>query len=160
MKMLQEDVRRELEEARAQGKKLVFTNGCFDILHVGHLRYLKEAKQLGDLLFVGVNTDASVRRLKGESRPIVSEAERSEMLLGLEAVDFVCLFDEDTPLELIKAVRPDFLVKGGDWSVEQIVGSEFVGSYGGQTLSLPFVEGRSSTNIVEKILASAEVVSK
>ncbi len=160
MKKLQEEVLASIEEARESGKKVVFTNGCFDILHVGHLRYLKQARQLGDLLVVGVNSDSSVRQLKGATRPIVPEAERCEMLLGLGVVDFVCLFEEETPLNLIKAVRPDFLVKGGDWSVDQIVGSDFVASYGGETRSLPFVEGKSSTNIVEKILASVNGGSK
>jgi D-beta-D-heptose 7-phosphate kinase/D-beta-D-heptose 1-phosphate adenosyltransferase len=142
-----------INRRRGADGKLVFTNGCFDILHVGHLRYLTQAKALGDLLVVGVNSDASVRRLKGESRPIVSEEERLELLLGLRAVDFVCLFDEETPLRLIKEVRPDILVKGGDWPVEEIVGHEFVASTGGVTRSLPFVEGKSTTNIIEKISA-------
>ncbi len=152
--MLQNDVLPLLEKRRAKGDKIVFTNGCFDILHVGHLRYLRQARELGDLLIVGLNSDDSVRRLKGETRPIVPEDERSEMLLGLEVVDFVCLFDSDTPLSLIEAVRPDVLAKGGDWSIENIVGSDFVASYGGTTMSLPFVEGKSSTNIVQKILES------
>ncbi len=141
-----------LEERRGRGQKIVFTNGCFDILHVGHTRYLADAKSLADVLVVGVNSDASVQRLKGAQRPIVTEAERCEMLLSLESVDHVCLFEEDTPLELIKQVKPDFLVKGGDWPVESIVGHEFVASYGGTTRSLPFVEGSSTTNIIEKVV--------
>ncbi len=142
----------ELDRLRGAGKRIVFTNGCFDILHAGHVRYLTEAKALGDALVVGVNSDASVRRLKGEQRPIVSETERAELLLALKAVDFVCLFGEDTPLDLIKRVRPDILVKGGDWPVDRIVGHDVVAAYGGKTLSLPFVEGRSTTNIIEKVV--------
>ncbi len=144
-----------LESERSAGKKIVFTNGCFDILHVGHLRYLQDAKDLADVLIVGLNSDASVRRLKGDDRPIVCEEERAEMLLGLKSVDFVCLFEEDTPLELIKKVNPDFLVKGGDWPVEQIVGHDYIATYGGKTLSLPFVDGKSTTRIVEKISAQS-----
>lgn len=133
--------------------KIVFTNGCFDLLHVGHLRYLQDARDLGDKLIVGLNSDASVRRLKGEERPIVPEEERREMLLGIKPVDEVIIFDEDTPLRLIKEVNPDILVKGGDWSIDQIVGSDFVIEKGGKVLSLPFHEGRSSTNIIGKILS-------
>lgn len=137
---------------RSEGKqKVVFTNGCFDILHVGHIRYLKEAKALGDLLVVGLNSDKSVKRLKGESRPIMSEAERKEMLLALESVDFVLLFSEDSPLSLIQQVKPDVLVKGGDWQIDQIVGAGVVQAYGGEVKSLSFVDGKSTTNIIEKI---------
>jgi D-beta-D-heptose 7-phosphate kinase/D-beta-D-heptose 1-phosphate adenosyltransferase len=146
-----EETFQSLNSAKEAGKKIVFTNGCFDILHVGHLRYLQDAKNLADILFVGLNCDASVRRLKGEERPIVCEDERAEMLLGLKSVDLVCLFEEDTPLELIKKVKPDFLVKGGDWAVDQIVGHDYIATYGGKTLSLPFVDGKSTTRIVEKI---------
>lgn len=142
----------ELQRVRENDRRVVFTNGCFDILHVGHARYLTEAAALGDVLIVGVNSDSSVRGLKGGARPIVPERERCEMLLALRCVDYVCLFEEDTPLELIRLVRPDVLVKGGDWPVEEIVGNEFVASYGGQTLSLPFVDGASTTNLIEKIL--------
>ena len=144
----------DLSTDKQDGKKVVFTNGCFDILHVGHLRYLFDAKSLGDILIVGLNSDASVKRLKGDTRPIVSEDERREMLLGLKPVDYVVIFEEDTPLQLIEMVSPDFLVKGGDWPVEQIVGNEFVASYGGKTMSLPFIEGKSSTNIITKIAAT------
>lgn len=136
---------------KKQGKKVVFTNGCFDILHVGHVRYLSEARKLGDALVVGLNSDSSVRGLKGETRPIVPEEERKEMLLALKVVDFVCIFAEDTPLELIKKVHPDVLVKGGDWQVSQIVGADFVLAQGGEVLSLSFHEGHSTTDIVSKI---------
>ncbi|MCB0393380.1 MAG: D-glycero-beta-D-manno-heptose 1-phosphate adenylyltransferase [Bdellovibrionales bacterium] len=139
-----------MEALKAAGKTVVFTNGCFDLLHVGHVRYLKEAKSLGDKLFVGLNTDASVKKLKGESRPIQNESDRAEILSSLECVDFVCLFAEETPIQLIHEVRPDFLVKGGDWKRESIVGYDFVESYGGVVKSLPFVEGRSTTNIISR----------
>lgn len=140
----------ELTEVR-KNKKVVFTNGCFDILHVGHLRYLKAAKKLGDILVIGLNSDLSVSRLKGPDRPICPESERQEMLLGLKAVDYVFIFEEDTPLNLIQKIKPDILCKGGDWKKEHIVGSDFVESYGGQVLSLNFEEGHSTTNIIEKI---------
>lgn len=132
-------------------KKVVFTNGCFDILHRGHVAYLNEAKSLGDLLIVGLNSDASVKRLKGEERPVNSEQDRKFVLENLKAVDHVEIFEQDTPLELIKRVVPNVLVKGGDWKPEQIVGSEFVLSNGGKVLSLNFVDGFSTTKIIEKI---------
>ena len=135
-----------------QGKRIVFTNGCFDLLHVGHLRYLKEAKILGDLLVVGLNSDESVKRLKGSCRPIHNQEHRREMLLGLKPVDFVFIFQEDTPMELIQRVCPEILVKGGDWKKDQIVGAHWVESYGGQVLSLSFQQGFSSTGLIDKIL--------
>ncbi len=138
--------------AHRNNKAVVFTNGCFDILHVGHIRYLKDAKSLGGLLVVGLNSDASVRRLKGEERPVQEEGDRAEVLAALNMVDYVCLFDEDTPLELIKKVHPDKLVKGGDWTPDKIVGSDFVLQNGGEVVSLPFHKGRSTTNIVNKII--------
>lgn len=130
-------------------KRIVFTNGCFDLLHVGHIRYLQEAKSLGDFLFVGLNSDASVRRLKGPERPIQCQDDRAEILLALRCVDWVAIFDEDTPLELIQQVKPQILVKGGDWKPEQIVGSDFVLKNGGEVRSLGFSEGRSTTKIIE-----------
>jgi D-glycero-beta-D-manno-heptose 1-phosphate adenylyltransferase len=133
------------------GRKVVFTNGCFDILHVGHVRYLQEARAQGDLLVVGLNTDASVRRLKGPERPIQNESNRAEIMAALGCVDFVTLFEEETPEKLIRQVRPDVLVKGGDWTVDKIAGGVFVQSYGGEVKSLQFVEGNSTTSIVEKI---------
>ncbi len=134
-----------------KNQKVVFTKGCFDILHVGHIRYLQQARALGDLLIVAVNTDASVRKLKGEKRPVQNEKDRAEIIAALECVSFVTLFSEDTPEVLIHTVRPDILVKGGDWKEDQIVGSKFVKSYGGSVKSLPFVEGKSTTNILKKI---------
>lgn len=145
-----ENMESTLAPFRAQGKKIVFTNGCFDLLHVGHVRYLQEAKALGDVLVVGVNSDDSVKRLKGPTRPVQNEADRAEILAALGAVDLTVVFQEDTPEKLIHCVRPDILVKGGDWKIDQIVGAPFVMSYGGQVLSLQFIDGRSTTKIIEK----------
>lgn len=132
--------------------RVVFTNGCFDILHVGHARYLKDARALGDILVVGVNTDASVKRLgKGDDRPIQHEQDRAELLASLASVDFAVLFDEDTPEQLIEKIEPDVLVKGGDWPVEKIAGSRFVLARGGEVKSLPFHPGYSTTKIIERI---------
>lgn len=134
--------------------KVVFTNGCFDILHAGHVSYLNEAREQGDFLIVGLNSDASVKRLKGEARPINSQDERKFVLENLKAVDAVIIFEEDTPYELIKAVEPKVLVKGGDWAVDQIVGSDLVLKSGGEVKSLTFVNGFSTTGTIEKILNS------
>ncbi len=134
-----------------QGKKLVFTNGCFDILHVGHVRYLQEARNCGDVLVVALNTDQSVRKLKGPERPIQSEKDRAEILAALGCVDYTFLFSEDTPERVIKEIQPDVLVKGGDWAISEIVGSDFVLANGGEVKSLNFVDGRSTTNVVEKV---------
>ncbi|MBD64117.1 MAG: D-glycero-beta-D-manno-heptose 1-phosphate adenylyltransferase [Halobacteriovoraceae bacterium] len=131
-------------------KTIVFTNGCFDILHRGHVAYLNEARSLGDALIVGLNSDASVKRLKGESRPINSELDRKFVLENLKAVSFVEIFEEDTPYNLIQKVSPQCLVKGGDWKPEQIVGSDLVLASGGRVLSLNFVDGYSTTKIIEK----------
>ena len=133
-----------------QNKKIVFTNGCFDLLHVGHVRYLKQAKSLADILIVGVNTDASVQKLKGPTRPIQNENDRAEILASLDSVDHSILFAEETPQLLIEMIKPDFLVKGGDWKIDQIVGSDFVLKNGGQVLSLQFVDEKSTTSLVEK----------
>lgn len=139
-----------LQNLRSQKKKIVFTNGCFDLLHVGHVRYLSEAKKLGDILIVGVNSDDSVKRLKGPSRPIQNQQDRAEILKSLKSVDETVIFTEDTPQNLIEQIKPDVLVKGGDWSVDQIVGGRFVQSYGGQVCSLTFIDGKSTTKIIEK----------
>jgi len=141
-----------LAQWRSAGQRIVFTNGCFDLLHYGHLHYLAQARDLADRLVVGLNSAASVRRLKGPNRPINDELTRTHLLAALQMVDAVVVFEGDTPIELIKIVQPDILVKGGDWEPEQIVGSEFVLAQGGQVLSLPFVEGYSTTNIEQKIL--------
>ncbi len=144
-----------LNERRQRAERIVFTNGCFDLLHVGHIRYLESARQLGDCLLVGLNSDSSVRELKGPGRPILPEAERRELLLALRSVDFVQTFSEDTPLALIQQVRPNILVKGGDWPTDQIVGADFVRSYGGTVSCLLFVEGRSTTSIISRIRSAA-----
>lgn len=140
------------EQWRAKEEVIVFTNGCFDILHYGHLHYLAEARSLGQRLIIGINAEASVKRLKGEHRPINDELTRMHSLASLGFVDAVVSFDEDTPLDLIKKTMPDILVKGGDWAPEQIVGSDFVIKNGGLVRSLPFVEGYSTTNIEQKII--------
>jgi len=140
-----------LSEIGAQGRKIVFTNGCFDILHVGHLSYLEDAQALGDLLVVGVNTDASVKKLKGEDRPINNVEDRMLMLASLMYVDKVIAFDEDTPYNLIKKILPDYLVKGGDYELSQIIGADIVQKNGGSVTVIPFVSGYSSTAIIQKI---------
>ena len=132
-------------------RKIVFTNGCFDIIHAGHVTYLAQAKALGDILILGLNSDASVKRLKGEKRPINNEQDRALVLAALSSVDYVLIFEEDTPLELIKLVQPDILVKGGDWQPSEIVGSDLVLARGGKVLSLKFVEGLSTTGILQKL---------
>lgn len=138
---------------RVRGAKIVFTNGCFDILHFGHFHYLAAARDLGDRLIVGLNSGGSVRRLKGAARPIQDELTRKMQLATLQFVDAVVVFEEDDPLELIKTIAPDILVKGGDWQPAQIIGADFVLKNGGQVLSLPFVEGFSTTNIEQRIIA-------
>lgn len=142
----------ELEEKLSphRHKKIVFTNGCFDLLHVGHVRYLQEARRLGDFLFVGVNSDSSVKILKGPERPIQNENDRAEILAALACVDAVMIFSEETPEKLIQRVKPNILVKGGDWKISAIVGSDFVQSYGGEVFSLQFIEGKSTTKLIEK----------
>lgn len=132
-------------------KKIVFTNGCFDIVHVGHLHYLKESRMLGDALVVGLNSDNSIRRLKGNNRPINNIYSRKAFLEELPFIDLVIEFDEDTPINLIKSIMPDILVKGGDYKVEEIVGAEFVLSNGGNVLVLPFIDGYSTTKLINKI---------
>ncbi len=136
---------------RAQGSKIVFTNGCFDLLHLGHVDYLEKARQLGDKLVLGLNTDRSISSIKGPSRPLQDEMSRARVMASLLFVDAVVLFDDDTPLELIKAIQPDILVKGDDYSVEQIVGHEEVLNAGGEVKTVPLVTGYSTTNIVKKI---------
>jgi rfaE bifunctional protein nucleotidyltransferase chain/domain len=145
------DAKKEIDALKATGKKIVFTNGCFDILHVGHARYLYEARGLGDYLVVAVNSDSSVKTIKGPERPINNQAERAEMLAALGCVDRVIIFDEETPLKVIEDLMPDMLVKGGDWKVEDIVGSDVVTASGGEVRSIPFVSGFSTTGIIKKI---------
>ena len=150
---LPREVRETLERWRAARERIVFTNGVFDLVHFGHVEYLEDARALGEHLVIGVNADASVRRLKGPTRPILPETERMEFLRALECVDLVLPFGDDTPLRLIEAVAPDVLVKGGDWPVESIVGREFVEARGGRVLSIPLREGFATSNRVERILA-------
>ncbi len=140
----------ELFKRLRKTKRIVFTNGCFDILHAGHVQYLEDAKSRGDLLIVALNSDASVKKLKGPKRPINPLRDRMRVIAGLGSVDFVTSFSASTPLTLIKLLSPSILVKGGDWKPSEIVGSDFVLSHGGKVLSLPFLEGRSSTKIIER----------
>ncbi len=140
-----------LENLRKDNKKIVFTNGCFDIIHAGHVDYLLKAKALGDVLFVGLNSDSSIKRIKGKDRPIIPENLRAFVLDNLKPVDFVCIFEEDTPLNLIKKIKPDILVKGGDWEINNIVGKDFVESYGGIVKTIPFIYDISTTKIISKI---------
>jgi len=140
------EVKEIVNKLRVGGKKIVFTNGCFDIIHIGHVRYLKEAKALGDVLVIGLNSDKSVSSIKS-NRPINPQNHRAEVLSSLEMVDYVVLFDEETPYDLIKSILPDILVKGGDWKKEEIVGSDIAG----ETYSLPYVEGASTSVIIERI---------
>ena len=137
---------------KRQGKRIVFTNGCFDIVHVGHIRYLSQARKLGDILVVGLNTDRSVRTIKGEKRPLVCENERAEVLSALKVVDYVVLFDEPDPLALIKALKPSILVKGADWPEDKIIGADVIKQSGGRVVRIPLVPGSSSTNLIEKII--------
>lgn len=145
---------RKMETLRRRGKRIVFTNGCFDLLHVGHVRYLRQARALGDVLVVAVNSDRSVRKLKGETRPIQNEQDRLEILASLDSVDYVTLFDEDTPLAVIERLQPDVLVKGGDWPRHRIVGRNVVEKRGGRVVTIPYVEGASTTDLVRKIRQS------
>jgi D-beta-D-heptose 7-phosphate kinase/D-beta-D-heptose 1-phosphate adenosyltransferase len=148
-----EELLRARAELRARGLTLVFTNGCFDLLHVGHTRYLAAARSLGDALLVAINSDRSVRALKGEGRPVMNEAERAELLAALASVDFVTVFDEESPRKLIAELLPDVLVKGGDYALGEIHGREEVERAGGRVLALPFVEGASTTGIIERVKA-------
>jgi len=146
-----DEVRRVRASLRAQGQRLVFTNGCFDLLHVGHTRYLRQARRLGDALLVAINSDRSVRALKGPGRPVMCEGERAEVLAALAAVDYVTVFDEESPRALIAEVLPDVLAKGGDYALEEIHGREEVERAGGRVVALPFVEGVSTTDVIERI---------
>jgi len=147
-----EDLVTRLGKVRKSGQKIVFTNGCFDIMHVGHVRYLADARSEGDLLVVGLNSDASVRMIKGDKRPIVRQNYRAEVLASLGCVDFIVVFDEPDPLKLIQTLKPDVLVKGEDWTEDAIVGAESVKSQGGKIVRISFVEESSTTAIIEKIL--------
>ncbi|MDY6843268.1 MAG: D-glycero-beta-D-manno-heptose 1-phosphate adenylyltransferase [Thermodesulfobacteriota bacterium] len=147
-----EQLSKIVSNIKKEGKKVVFTNGCFDIIHIGHTRYLAQAKELGDVLVVAVNDDTSVKHLKGEQRPIITEEERAEILASLEVVDFVTIFRELTPYNVISKLQPDILVKGGDWTKDTIVGKDIVESYGGKVLTIPLVNSISTSTILKRIL--------
>ncbi len=151
-----DELKQIVRAQKEQKKQIVTTNGCFDILHVGHVRYLKEARQLGDLLIVGVNTDASVQRLKGPTRPLNSQEDRAEILASLECVDYVTLFSDDTPVEFITVVKPDFHAKGGDYDPKDLAETPVVESFGGQMKIIDLVAGRSTTGLIAKIDRSSE----
>lgn len=143
-----------ISELKSAGKTVVFTNGCFDILHVGHVRYLETARALGDCLVVAINTDDTVKRLKGECRPLVPEFERAELVAALECVDYVTLFSEDTPAEIISYLQPDIHVKGGDYAADDLPEAAAVKAYGGRIEIVPFIKGRSTTNLITRVLES------
>jgi D-beta-D-heptose 7-phosphate kinase/D-beta-D-heptose 1-phosphate adenosyltransferase len=143
---------RSRENAGEKGLKVVFTNGCFDVLHMGHVYYLTQARQLGDVLAIGLNSDASVRKLKGEGRPIVPETDRAGILCALGCVDYVCIFDEETPDRIIREVKPDVLVKGGDYRPDQIVGADFVRGRGGKVVVIKALGGRSTQSLIDAII--------
>lgn len=142
---------KQVKQLKKKGKRIVFTNGCFDIIHAGHTTYLRKARSLGDVLIVALNTDGSVKRLKGKGRPLVLLKDRAEVVSSLESVDYATSFGDSTPLRLIELIKPDVLVKGGDWSADKIVGAGFVKSYGGKVVSIPYITGRSTTNLIKKI---------
>lgn len=148
------ELKEKLDALRKEGKKIAFTNGCFDLLHVGHVRYLKEAGKTADVLVLALNSDSSVRAIKGLKRPLVPEQERAEILAALECIDFITIFSEPTPLELICLLKPDVLIKGGDWAEEQIVGRDEIRQWGGRVKIIAEVAGKSTTNIVDKVMAA------
>ena len=145
------EIKEEIERFKAEGKKIVFTNGCFDILHPGHTRYLFSARELGDYLIVAVNSDRSVRAIKGSGRPIMPQAERAELLAALGCVDGVVIFDEDNPLKVIQFLMPHILVKGGDWEEDEIIGADVVKGAGGEVRRIPFISGHSTTDILKRM---------
>jgi len=146
-----EIIKSETQALQQQGKKIVFTNGCFDILHAGHVDIFQQARNLGDALVVAVNSDISIKKIKGEKRPVVPESQRMQVLAALEAIDYVVIFEEEDPLMIIEELQPDILVKGGDWPIETIIGREIVEKKGGKILSIPLMEGISTTNIIEEV---------
>ena len=147
----QKDLKQVVSGLKARGKKIVFTNGCFDLIHYGHIKYLMDAKSKGDILIVAINTDASVKKIKGRKRPIINEKDRIKTLAALESVDYAVLFGDDNPLKVIKSIKPDILVKGADWDKHKIIGGDFVASYGGRVSTIKFATGRSTTNLIKKI---------
>ncbi len=151
MLVSKESIKPLIDEYRKSGRKIVFTNGCFDIIHAGHVKYLEEARRLGDILVLGLNSDESVKILKGPSRPVNGEKDRAAVLSGLRSIDFVLIFDEETPFNLINYLKPDILVKGGDYDPDDIVGADIVRDGGGKVVVIEFVEGKSTSSIIEKI---------
>ncbi|MCD6459588.1 D-glycero-beta-D-manno-heptose 1-phosphate adenylyltransferase [bacterium] len=147
-----DDVKPILATIKNNGKKIIFTNGCFDLLHIGHIRYLNECKKAGDILVIGINTDESIKQNKGDLRPITPLAERCELLAALEMVDFVVPFNEKTPADIIKTLKPDVLIKGADYSLDNIVGKDDVLSWGGSVFTIPLIKGKSTKNIIRKIV--------
>ena len=144
-------LKRKIMRLKQKGKRIVFTNGCFDILHYGHVKYLQDARSKGDYLVVAVNSDSSVKKIKAKNRPVIAQGDRLKTVAALASVDFVVLFNEDNPLRLIKTLKPDILIKGADWSKQKIIGADFVESYGGKVLTVKLVKGRSTSAIIEKI---------
>jgi rfaE bifunctional protein nucleotidyltransferase chain/domain len=144
-------LKKTVSQLKREGKKIVFTNGCFDLLHLGHAKYLEDARKKGDILVVAVNSDSSVRKIKGSKRPIVNEADRMGLVAALESADFVTKFNEPTPINVIKALKPDILIKGADWDKERIVGADFVTASGGKVVRIKLLKGRSTTGIINKI---------
>lgn len=145
------EIKKISAKLKKQGKKIVFTNGCFDILHYGHIKYLEKCKKLGNFLIVGLNSDSSIKKIKGKGRPVTGQKARAAVLSALESVDFVTLFGDKTPEKLIKTVRPHILAKGGDWRAEDIAGAGFVKSGGGRVVTIPFIEGYSTTRVIKRI---------
>lgn len=145
-------LKRKVRALKQKGKRIVFTNGCFDILHYGHIKYLQDAREKGDYLVVAVNSDSSVKKIKAKNRPVVGQADRLKTVAALASVDFAVLFSEDNPLKLIKALKPDILIKGADWDKKRIVGADFVESYGGKVKTVNLVRGRSTSALIEKIV--------
>lgn len=137
---------------KVKKRRIVFTNGCFDIIHAGHIKYLEKAKALGDILIVGINSDSSVKKIKGPSRPVVRQGDRAAIVAALKPVDYVSIFNDTIPIKLIKAIKPDVLVKGADWRLNSIVGGDFVKSYGGKVKAVSLVKGRSTSNLIRKIV--------
>ena len=145
-------LKRKVSRLKQNGKRIVFTNGCFDILHYGHVKYLQDARRKGDYLVVAVNSDSSIKKIKAKNRPVIGQADRLKTVSALASVDFVVLFNEDNPLRLIKAIKPDVLIKGADWDKRKIIGADFVKSYGGKVLTVNLVKGRSTSALIEKIV--------
>ncbi|MDD5595985.1 MAG: D-glycero-beta-D-manno-heptose 1-phosphate adenylyltransferase [Candidatus Omnitrophica bacterium] len=145
------ELKKIVAQLKAKGKRIVFTNGCFDILHYGHVKYLEDAKNKGDILVVAINTDASVKKIKGEKRPIVNQADRARVIAGLASVDYVVLFNQETPLEVITQLKPDILVKGGDWKKDKIVGASIVTACGGKVFTINFLKNHSTTGLIKRI---------